>query len=90
MFFIAAKVGFAGCLGLAATLASRTVVKSGMRTLGVAVALLIVNFTPLMGLHGWSGSAALTMTQVVFCAGLALLIVGGARVGWQRFHRVVA
>ena len=84
-FFTAAKLGFGGCVGIAATLASRTVLKIGIRTLGVSVVLLFSNFT-LMNLHDWSGSTGFTITQVVFCAGLALLIIGGARVIWLKFH----
>lgn len=39
-FFIAVKLGFAGCLGLAATLVSRTVLKLGLITLATTVGLL--------------------------------------------------
>jgi hypothetical protein len=88
LFFAAAKFGLAGCLGLAATLASRTALKVGIWTLGAAVALLICNFL-VMNLEGWAGSTGFTITQVVFCAGVALLIIGGVRVGWQRFNSAI-
>jgi lipopolysaccharide export LptBFGC system permease protein LptF len=82
-FFLGAKVFFAGCLGLAATLASRTLFKVGWRTLGASIALFFVNFA-FMGVHNWSGSTTFTITQVVFCSAVTLLIVGAMRVGWTK------
>lgn len=84
-FFVAATLGFAGCLGLAATLTSRTVLKVGLWTLAAAVALLFLNFTT-MNLHGWSGSTGFTISLVVLCAGLGLVTIGAVRVGWLKFH----
>jgi hypothetical protein len=86
MFYTAAKFGAVGCSGLAVSLASRTVCKVGIWTLGVGVALLISSFL-IMNFEGWSGSTGFTLTCVVFCAGSALLAIGVVRVGWKRFHR---
>jgi hypothetical protein len=84
-FFVGAKLSLAGCLGLAATLASKTALRAGCWTLGASILLLCLNVA-FMGLHNWSGSTEFTITQVVCCAGTALLIIGGVRVGWTKLH----
>jgi hypothetical protein len=67
------------------TIASRTVLRIGLWTLGIGVALLFVCFT-FVSLRDWSGAVLFTMTQVIFCAGLALALVGAARVGWLKMR----
>jgi hypothetical protein len=84
-FFVAAKVGFAGWAGLAVTLASRAVLRIGLWTLGGGIALLFVCLT-FVSLHDWAGAVLFTITQIISCVGLALAIVGAARVGWLKMH----
>jgi hypothetical protein len=76
---------FAGCLGAAATLESRTALKVGWWTIGVGSVLLFSSFT-FMGLHTWTGGTGFTITQVVFCSGVSLLIIGAMRVGWTKLR----
>ena len=82
---MAAKLGFVGWLGLAVILTSRTVLRIGLWTLAVGVALLFVCFT-FVSLHDWSGAVLFTMTEVILCAGLALALVGASRVGWSKMR----
>jgi hypothetical protein len=84
-FFVGAWLLFAGCLGAAATLESRTALKVGWWTLGASTVLLFANFA-FMGLHNWVGSTAFTITQVLFCAGVSLLIVGAIRARWTKLR----
>jgi hypothetical protein len=84
-FFAGAKVWFVGCLGLAVTLAGRTALRAGWWILGGSIVLLFANFA-FMGLHDWVGSTAFTITQVLFCSGVSLLIVGAIRVRWAKLH----
>jgi hypothetical protein len=86
-FFIAVKLGSAGCLGLAATLATRTLLKLGLGTLAAAATgVLLLMYFPIANLHGWSGATALTIVFVAFCSGLGLVLIGAVRVGWLKLH----
>src|SRR4051794_39861742 len=72
-FFLAAKVGFVGWIGLAVILTSGTVLRIGLWTLGVGLGLLFVCFT-FVSLHDWSGAVLFTMTEVIVCAGVTLAL----------------
>lgn len=87
MFFLAAKFGLAGCAGLAMTLRSRTTCKVGIWTLSIGAGLLICSFPMIHG--GWFGATVFTLTEVVFCAGLGVLVIGTVRLAWERFHRSI-
>jgi hypothetical protein len=87
MFFLAAKFGLAGCAGLAMSLRSGTTCKVGIWTLSVGAALSICSFPMIHG--GWFGATALTLSCVVFCAGLGILAIGSVRLAWNGLYRPV-
>jgi hypothetical protein len=87
MFYLAAKFGLAGCVGLAMTLRSRTTCKVGIWTLSIGAGLLICSFLMIHG--GWFGATVFTLTEVVFCAGLGVLAIGTVRLVWEKFHRSI-
>jgi hypothetical protein len=80
-FFVGAKVAIVGCLALSLTLPSRATVKAGQFTVGVSVAGVLLSFIGT-NLHGWMGASAITFSEVAFCGGAALLVIGGCRLGW--------
>jgi|HubBroStandDraft_2_1064218.scaffolds.fasta_scaffold729248_1 hypothetical protein len=87
-FFVGAKVAIVGCLALSAMLPSRATVKAGQLTVGASVAGVLLSFIGT-NLHGWTGASAITLSEVVFCGGAALLFIGGCRLGWMalRSHK---
>jgi hypothetical protein len=87
VFYLAAKFGLAGCVGLAMTLRSRTTCKVGIWTLSIGAGLLICSFLMIHG--GWFGATVFALTEVVFCAGLGVLAIGTVRLVWEKFHRSI-
>ncbi len=86
-FSVAEKLGFVGCLGLAVTLAGKSVIKLGTWTMVAGPLLWLINFVVFRAdWEGWSGATAYTMAVAVFCAGTSLLVIGGLRVGWLKLH----
>jgi hypothetical protein len=86
-FSMAEKLGFAGCLGLAVTLADKSVLKLGAWMVVASPFLWLINFLVLRAdWEGWSGATAYTMAIASFCAGASVLAVGGMRVGWSKLH----
>ena len=84
---VAEKLGCAGCLGLGVTLAAKKVIKLGAGTAIAGPALWFINFMAFgADWEGWSGAMACTTAIALFCAGLCLLAIGGARIGWSKLH----
>jgi hypothetical protein len=81
------KLGFVGCLGLAATLTSKNVLKLGTWLVAASPLLWLINFIAFgADWEGWSGATAATTAIGVFCAGASLLVIGGIRIGWSRLR----
>ncbi len=81
------KLGFAGCLGLAATLTSKNVLKLGAWMVVASPLLWLINFLAFgADWEGWSGAMAYATVIAVFCAGVSLLAFGGMRVGWLKLR----
>lgn len=87
IFFLAAIVGLGGCAGLALTLKSRTTCKVGIWTFSIGAGLLIFSFRMIH--MGWFGATVFTLTSVVLCAGLGVLVIGIVRLAWEKFHRSI-
>jgi hypothetical protein len=87
-FSIVEKLGFAGCLGLAATLTSKNVLKLGAWLVAASPLLWLINFVAFgADWEGWSGATAETTAIAVFYAGASLLAVGGIRLGCLKLQR---
>jgi hypothetical protein len=86
-FSLVEKLGFVGCLGLAATLTSKNVLKLGTWLVAASPLLWLINFIAFgADWEGWSGATAATTAIGVFCAGASLLVIGGIRIGWSRLR----